>query len=754
MRAHVMTLVAAAAGAALWLGGSGHVRAAGAPTITATTTRGLQADGRYHIQVQGVFDNPEDTRAIVICDGSITPSSVHRATQSSLDISISPPRASTRCSVIAHRSTDGAESGPGVLVDTAGLDVIGGVLDRGSTGTAMPTWHGVELYGTFPNFSNLRISVACMQGGDVNARQGPNTGYNPHTTILSRSLSQLNVQFDDPGPSSSYVNTCTFTPVSANTGCATGPTFGPWAPRAYDAYAGTANFGVYYWGVGASVEPTAEDALASGQRWMSRSGFHTARVLMSPKMRHANDNGDNLYHINLDLFAKECPVVCPQGAACTSSPPFLPCAARSSSYQRLFSSPETQFIILTAVDSSSTDDYGGKFQWLSTWTAGQGMTSKLAWFDADGNSEKVRAEYRNLALAIYETQHDSGKAFVIANWETDSQIFPCRDDAPPDPCPQYPLPVLRDWVAGFTRWFMLRKQGIADARAVAQARGLGGVTVSDGIEFNVFRSNPNYPEQTHGALYTINSIIPSVMPSYMLYSAWGSTGAGALDQDLQTLKTRFPSGGPQLLVGELAANGGMSGSTAFLSGLSDAWITAQSARAAQRAHLPATILWIGYDGSPATDANYAPAFYASNGAERPVVQKVRSALNAGAAELASNPPARIGGIVVTRAGQWDLFEMYIDQSYGNGSFPASLSEMEVRCNYDCGSAQCTTSDMTIDTLVFPDSAARGPSQSNVRILHRNRPWEDVVPGQPRDIPRFCTVKIRGVLMHGPILLPP
>src|SRR6266852_1579750 len=116
-------------------------------------------------------------------------------------------------------------------------------------------------------------------------------------------------------------------------------------------------------------------------------------------------------------FAQQCPVVpqpCTPGSDCNASPPFLPCAARSSAYQKLLSLPNLGYIILTTGDSASSGDFGT-----------QPKLADPSWIQIAANRAKVVREYRDLALALYETQRNSGKHFIVSSWETDNAI--CSD---------------------------------------------------------------------------------------------------------------------------------------------------------------------------------------------------------------------------------------------------------------------------------------------------------------------------------------
>jgi hypothetical protein len=720
---HKFTVASAIAAIVVTIGGVPEkAAAAGLLVVKSITLRGIQPDGRYHVRLQGRFDSPADVVAVAVCDGKLTPSAVHSATPSILEVSIPPQRGPTRCMFSVHRLTDGTVSGPSVVIDSQGDDEIRESVDRGQIGAR----HGMELYGFFPRAAALNLSVFCIEGGDINRTWVP---YSPNVRFDLRSSTQLNLTFEDiPGTA----GRCSFTPIDPASGRATGPLWGPIAIHPTDAYL-MAGFGAYHWPIGAGVGPDADDALASGQRWVSRAGFTVGRFWIAPSIRARGDNGNNPYHMNLDVLDDECPVVpqpCSSGTDCNASPPFLPCIARSSAYQRLFRSPNLRYIVLTAADSASSGDFGS--------------VSKLRdpnWFRVPANMAKVVREYRDLALALYETQRDTGKTFIVSSWETDNQIYNCGPGAK---CSDA---VLAETFDAATQWFMARKQGILQARAIAQARGIAGVSVSDAIEFVRLRE---------GGLKTIDDIIPKVMPEYMTFSAWGSSGGGAvgdpdaggqLDRDLIRLAARFPNNKPQLLIGELGPADYTGEDPNSARGRNEAWQLAQNARAVQRAQLPVNILWSAYDN---INPLLSEGLLFADGRERHVVETLRTELLAGRRELLSSPTARIGGIIVTKAFAngiwWDLFEMFVDRTYGQGRFPSSLAGMVVRCSYVCSGATCNARNMTFDATEIPDSPSRSDFQSDFRLPHKG--WADV------NLERWCTVSVPGMLTHGPKRLTP
>jgi hypothetical protein len=103
-------------------------------TATSITPKGVQSDGRFHVDLNGTFDNPADVIVEAVCNGRLTPNAVHSASEATIEISLPRQRGSTDCGFIAHRLTDGARSGPSIRIDSADDDEIVGSVDRGSIG--------------------------------------------------------------------------------------------------------------------------------------------------------------------------------------------------------------------------------------------------------------------------------------------------------------------------------------------------------------------------------------------------------------------------------------------------------------------------------------------------------------------------------------------------------------------------------------------------------------------------------------------
>lgn len=171
------------------------------------------------------------------------------------------------------------------------------------------------------------------------------------------------------------------------------------------------------------------------------------------------------------------------------------------------------------------------------------------------NSRKneIIAAYKEFALALFRNHKDSGKVFVISNWETDNAIycgeaysffinkvvtrpsgesFKFRDNCLSSYQEKYGVPTPQSALDAMALWFSMRQQGISEARTQASAEGIHGVTVRSGIEFNAVR-------MLHDLGYP--SVIFDLFPKHpelfdvLLYSAYESTNLGTLHAEFSTI---------------------------------------------------------------------------------------------------------------------------------------------------------------------------------------------------------------------------
>jgi hypothetical protein len=159
------------------------------------------------------------------------------------------------------------------------------------------------------------------------------------------------------------------------------------------------SFGAYFGG--GYQASGSNSSLAPGLSKLQDAGFvRTARIFITPRLRNAGQ--ENVYNFDLQQWEQECPI----------NAPFLGAAVRSTYYQRAFELPSLQTIVLTAYDSASQGPMG--------WAEYMFQPDFLA---QPKNAKAVRDEYRDMTVALHETQKGTGKQFIVCNWETDNGIY-------------------------------------------------------------------------------------------------------------------------------------------------------------------------------------------------------------------------------------------------------------------------------------------------------------------------------------------
>lgn len=253
-------------------------------------------------------------------------------------------------------------------------------------------------------------------------------------------------------------------------------------------------------------------------------------------------------------------------------------------YRAILSNPEFRTIFLTTWgDSNSynpcqprdptTDQHPNKLYLDAT-------------YYTPPNRDRMRAEYSDLAYRLAELYRDTGKSFVISNWEGDNELY-C--DAAgyflikPDfrkTCEAH-----RNTVAvldAYRQYLTLRHEGIEAGLRRARREKFEDVQVADMIEFSALHllKSSHQPDM----LENVMPFVPT--PAFASYSAWESLGPG-LRADLQELKSRFHD---RLIVGEFGFDRGL---------VKDAPAQAAStAKTIKEAGIPYAILWQIFDQPP------------------------------------------------------------------------------------------------------------------------------------------------------------
>ena len=609
--------------------------------------RGPNLDA-HAFELYGSFPSPESVYPIVFCNNNPMQAEIMApplAGQINVNVEAMPSAAS--CSFQLQRLTDSVKSGTLTLVTSVLPLEIKGVNDRGITGGR----RYVELYGTFPG-TGLGLDSRVLCNGQYIASR-----------IEYVSGGQINISMSVTATASN----CAFALRRPSDGLTT-PLFGN-LPSA--ASAPMPNLGGYFWG-----GRPGQDTLAAGQQSLTARGFDATRLVITPRMRSGNAL-DNYYNLRLaDL-----------NAACPLSVPFLPCAIRYSPYQAAISLAGLKTIVLTAYDSASAGATGqyAKYVESSFWTNA-------------ANRQAVIQEYKDLTIALYQTQNGSGKTFVIASWEGDNQAY-CgsfygyyTDPNFRESCGS--IASRHDAIAAITQWFKARQDGIRAGRAAAQAAGYTGVTVADGVEFNM--NSLAYLYQVKGVtLRTIlRDVVPTVQPGFVLYSSYDSQFRGNMEQDLRQIQGWLQGAAPrsQLAIGE-------SGFPRHGIDSIDMFRTVETALSLQRVKLPFAILWEAYDTN-AGNRVYPYGILQSTGQPRKVTRILQAELTAQAAEIASGSDAQIYAandrrVAVENSVPYRYYELY-------GQFPRGPFTASALCD-------------GVDTPV--DITYQGASQINLRIAH-------------------------------------
>ncbi len=620
------------------------------PALVLTGINEREANGDAHaFELYGDFPDSASVRPVVYCGGRVISAEIMAPPlRTQINVNVEAMPAGSHCTFSLQRLSDGTRSQIRSVVTGAVPIQINGIRDRGMTAGR----RFVELYGDFASASSLQVRVVCG-GRYVGGR------------VEYASQGQINVSV----PVADAAGTCSFVLRQPGTGLAS-PAFGP---VAIDSAPVPSGFGAYFWG---GVPSQLPSSIAGGQAYLNAVGFDTTRLVITPRMR-SGDPIDNYYNLDLRGLNVDCPAV----AA------FLPCAIRRPEYQAAIGAPSLRKIVLTAYDSASAGPFG----------ASAGFADPAFWNDA-ANRDAVFREYRDLTVALHETQHDTGKTFVVASWEGDNQAY-CGSLHSYLTRPDFratcgDLASRNDAIAAMTQWFTVRRAGIAAGRQLAEDAGFRGVTVSDGVEFSMNTLTYSYEVDGTVLRSMLRDVVPAVRPDYVLYSSYDSQGRGRMEQDLRQISewlvTNSPGG--QLAVGEAgfphhAVNG------------VDAFRTVETAKAIQRVGLPIAILWEAFDTN--ADGQVRPfGLLHASGEARAVTSLARRELQAQAAEMATPPSARVlaaddRGVTTVDGVAYRFFELY--GSFPHGPFRAT--------------ALCDGSEAPIDVVYQSDG------QINVRLRH-------------------------------------
>lgn len=534
-----------------------------APTLTSLVDQGSSA-GRHYFELWGSF--PGDRYiARVVCNGAEVPSrrEYHAPGKDQINVSIEDQRSDTSCSIMVQgRTGDSVEPSnalPPRVLRAPPLEITG-IRDQGVTQGK----RYFELYGKL-NGQNQSVAAAC-NGKTLPTRVSwPGTG-RPDNFQINIAVSNY-----PAAPTA-----CDLTVRGQVAGRAqASPVFhyeGDVAPELLPSF-----LGIYFWG-GYQVPP-GRNQIGLGAADLLLSGFSTLRLIMTPRVRGEaiQGNGRSLpYGFPEDSFR------CPDKT-------FLACAAASEEYRSAIGNAQAKTVILTAYDAATSGDTG--------WNDGYMRPEHLYEHRA-----AIVEEYRSLTLELHRQYANTGKTFIISNWEADNHVY-CGSPGAWSKEPGKRLPdcataeKVKDRLAAIGAWFQLREIGIRGGVEDARAQNLTGVTVADGVEFNAYEMGRPEPGNV------LSYVIPRVRPAWALYSSYetinklrGGGGVSKVSGDLRLIKRHLAENSPgtQLIIGEAGfrATEGASNQVRF---------TVDAVRAIYDVDIPTAILWAAYDSTPQCD---------------------------------------------------------------------------------------------------------------------------------------------------------
>jgi|GEM_PF-4829326 len=340
--------------------------------------------------------------------------------------------------------------------------------------------------------------------------------------------------------------------------------------RAGKATNNLSKIGLYQWG-SYNYGTNPSESLVSGTEALQKAGFkQVVRVAIQPRHKNTDQRTGNVYRFDLSTASTSLISQCPNGT------PYLPCAVRTSYYQNLFNLPGLETIVLSAYGSAET----GALGWSLIYA------DKTSMKDA-AIQQKIVDEFKAFTLALYETQHDTGRTFIISNWEADNELYgTCPGGIAEyannlsvrnkEGCKEVPARY-----EALKTYYAKRFEGIKAGIQEAKSKGLGGIQVEYAIQFNA-------PRLGEKAGYAVLDIIKHVAPDWADYSAWEATNLANVDEDLEWIESKLPSR-TKLMLGELDTAQRIAGHSA------STWRWTETIRAALRSSAELFILWQAYD---------------------------------------------------------------------------------------------------------------------------------------------------------------
>jgi len=180
-------------------------------------------------------------------------------------------------------------------------------------------------------------------------------------------------------------------------------------------------------------------------------------------------------------------------------------------------------------------------------------------FFTTANTATVTQEYYDLAMYLYQTYKNTGKKFIIDNWEGDNDLY-CgqgysyatdvsfRTNCDANYKTTYNGNTsVNDSIIGMKDWLAARTAGIKNAGITAATQGLTGVTVSSAGDMSIVKAL-----HANGFKSMMYDVLPGLNLDYVSYSAYesinNSNPATTLTTDIQTIKSI--TGNNNIIVGE------------------------------------------------------------------------------------------------------------------------------------------------------------------------------------------------------------
>ncbi len=615
------------------------------PRLDALVDQGSH-QGRHYFELWGTF--PGDRYfARVVCNGVEITSrrEYHAPTKNQINVSFEEQRTGATCSVIVTGRVGDSYQGSNALAPRllrAPPLEITGIRDQGLA-------HGkryFELYGTL-NGHNQSVATVCNGKTLPTTVSWPGTG-RPDNYQINIALSNY-----PTGPTA-----CDLSVRGRVAGRdQTSPAFhyeGDIAPELLPSF-----LGIYFWG-GYKVPPD-KNQIGLGAADLHLSGFSTLRLIMTPRVRGELIQGNGLslpYGFREDAFR-------------CADKPFLACAAASEQYRSAMGNAQARTVVLTVYDAVTSGDTG----WNDFFLNPEQLYR---------NQPAIIEEYRALTVELHRQYANTGKTFILSNWEADNHVF-CGNPGdwtrhPGNRRAECSTPEkVRDRLLAIATWFKLRQLGIRRGVRDALAQGLTGVTVSDAIEFNAYQMARDVPGNV------LSYVIPYVRPEWALYSSYETINKlrggseSTVSNELRMIKRHLveQSPGTQLAIGEMGfrASEGSGGSNQVP-------FTVRAARAVYDADIQTAILWVAYDSSPQCDPksgkceSYGDGFVHRDGRERWIMKNLRSAVGS----WPERPRVRLDRATAVIASDGTLTAVL------NGAFPgadrADLFKYEVKAVCD------------------------------------------------------------------------